>query len=79
MPDISMCSNYNCPLRRNCYRYLAVPSDYGFQTYSDFNPEGHSCEAFWDAEGRHTDPFLIAEQRNIKLYDGWYKNTRSKK
>jgi hypothetical protein len=36
MPDITMCSNNECPLKENCYRFKAIPSDW--QSYSSFNP-----------------------------------------
>ena len=32
MPDITMCTG-NCPVKENCYRYMAEPNKYG-QTYS---------------------------------------------
>ncbi len=32
MPDISMCTGGNCPLRLNCYRYTAKPEPLG-QSY----------------------------------------------
>ena len=32
MPDIAMCTG-NCPVKENCYRYMAEPNKYG-QTYS---------------------------------------------
>lgn len=38
MPDIAMCKNDECKLKRDCYRYLAIPNEH-VQTYSDFNPE----------------------------------------
>ena len=27
MPDISMCSGFECPLRETCYRYTAKPDE----------------------------------------------------
>ena len=36
MPDITMCSNRECPLRSGCYRYRAVPNG-DWQSYSGFN------------------------------------------
>ena len=30
--DITMCTG-NCPIKENCYRYMAKPNDY-WQTYS---------------------------------------------
>ena len=35
MPDITMCLNTECPLRKECYRYMAIPSAYK-QSYADF-------------------------------------------
>ena len=32
MPDITLCTG-NCPVKENCYRYMATPNPYG-QTYS---------------------------------------------
>jgi hypothetical protein len=28
MPDISMCTNEECPLKESCYRYNATPSEF---------------------------------------------------
>lgn len=28
MPDITMCSDWTCPMRRGCYRYRAIPNPY---------------------------------------------------
>ena len=76
MPDISMCANFNCPLRKNCYRYRAIPSD-GYQAYADFTPNGKECDGFWSAKGRACEPVDVAEERNKKLYNLW--NKRSEK
>jgi len=35
MPDITMCKNESCPLKINCYRYMAKPNP-DRQTYADF-------------------------------------------
>ena len=35
MPDIALCTNELCPLRNECYRALAKPSEY-LQSYSRF-------------------------------------------
>lgn len=35
MPDITMCTNDECPLRESCYRYMAKPSEY-MQSYAVF-------------------------------------------
>jgi len=46
MPDITMCSGEECPLKESCYRYTAKPSRY--QSYF-FEPpiEDGECNYFW--------------------------------
>ena len=34
MQDITMCENRRCPLKGNCYRFLAIPQEY--QSYAIF-------------------------------------------
>lgn len=48
MPDISMCANKDCPLKENCYRFTAKPSEY--QSYAEFqiDDESGECSGFWD-------------------------------
>jgi len=48
--DITKCSSRECPLRKTCYRFTALP-DYYMQSYSKF--EYHlkngevKCEFYW--------------------------------
>lgn len=35
MPDITLCDNYECPLRERCYRYRAIPSEF-WQSFAHF-------------------------------------------
>lgn len=35
MPDITMCVGTGCPLRENCYRYMAEPNGWR-QSFADF-------------------------------------------
>lgn len=50
MPDISLCNNFTCPLRNNCYRATSVPSEY-MQSYAVFNLNADgTCNWFWDNE-----------------------------
>jgi len=47
MPDIAMCNGDDCPVKENCWRYMA-PAD-RWQSYfaaPPCNEEG--CEYFWD-------------------------------
>lgn len=46
MPDITMCTGEGCPLKDECYRYKARPSDYR-QVYFERPPNrGNKCEYF---------------------------------
>jgi len=51
MPDITMCTNEDCPYSTICYRAICEPSEYS-QSYSDFKPvmrEGlFHCDYFMD-------------------------------
>ena len=43
MPDISMCQNEKCLMKKTCYRFTAVPSIR--QVYADFKPDANGkCE-----------------------------------
>lgn len=35
MPDLTLCQNNSCPMKKNCYRYMAEPDPY-MQSYSEF-------------------------------------------
>lgn len=43
MPDITMCTNEECPHKEECYRFKATPSEY--QSYGTFEPDKNGeCE-----------------------------------
>ena len=42
MPDISMCKNKTCKVRKKCYRYMATPTPQ-WQAYADFDQQRDSC------------------------------------
>ena len=49
MPDITMCTGCDCPLKEKCYRFKAKP--WAYQGYF-LNPpyqEG-KCEHFWELD-----------------------------
>lgn len=47
MPDIAMCSTNECPIRRCCYRSMAVPDMY--QSITKFyNKEKDVCDYFME-------------------------------
>ena len=46
MPDISMCTNDKCFMRKSCYRFMAEPNRYS-QSYIEFKPdENGQCDEF---------------------------------
>jgi len=39
MPEMIMCKNKKCVLRKHCYRFMAIPKNYsGGQSYEYFKP-----------------------------------------
>lgn len=46
MPDISMCINEDCTLKKSCYRYTANPNEF-WQVYGDFKQEKGECYHYW--------------------------------
>jgi hypothetical protein len=55
MPDITMCSGTNCPLKETCYRYTATPSEF-MQSYFVNPPikEDETCDYYWKIESPKT-------------------------
>ncbi len=51
MPDISMCSGGDCPLKHSCYRHTATPSEFR-QTYFTNPPvkEDSTCNYYWETK-----------------------------
>ena len=62
MPDITMCNNYDCELKNNCYRFKAKP-DYFKQSYQRFEPK------FDEALDEIECDFYIKKRENEEL---WY-------
>ena len=58
MPDISKCTDINCPLSKKCYRFTSLPSKY-MQTYFSSSPFGEdkkdNCRYFWDNKTYQND------------------------
>lgn len=47
-----MCVGENCPLKKDCYRYRAIP--HVRQKYFTIPPlEGNDCRFFWQLENEH--------------------------
>lgn len=53
MPDIAMCENKECPLKLDCYRFMAKPASY--QYYALFEPVGKECEGFIQVRKKITE------------------------
>lgn len=41
MPDITMCKRYDCPARKECYRFMAKPGPY--QSYAEWDWKWDLC------------------------------------
>ena len=47
MPDITMCNDKKCKVRKTCYRFMAEPSE--MQSY--FSPrKSKECKHYWECE-----------------------------
>jgi hypothetical protein len=56
MIDITMCLNEDCPIKKKCYRYMAVPNQR--QSVAMFTPinrlvSGVECDYFYTIESYH--------------------------
>ena len=50
MPDITMCSGLNCPLKETCYRFKAMTTVYGQSYFSKPPNKEDECEYYWDVK-----------------------------
>lgn len=58
MPDITLCVSENCPIRNDCYRNQAEPSDW--QSFCDFYKDDEKdCDLFMKM---YTKPSQPAEE-----------------
>ena len=67
MADITMCNDYSCPLKENCYRYTATANEH-YQMYLTSSPwlyhdeDGQKvvkCKYFWDNINQNQDEHSI--------------------
>lgn len=56
MPDITMCTGKDCPLKDDCYRYTAFPNLYYQSYFRDPPYKDGECNHFWNNEGRRNTP-----------------------
>lgn len=65
MPDVSMCVGGDCPLKKDCYRYRAIP--YIRQNFFTIPPrEGKECKYFWQLEKGHKIRCMDEIKENIE-------------
>lgn len=56
MPDISMCTDMNCPVRQNCYRFMATPNP-DRQSYVLVKSNGYEpCDIYWPMSKTFVNP-----------------------
>jgi hypothetical protein len=48
MPDITMCSGADCPLKETCYRFKAMANIYGQAYFSKPPYIDKACEYYWE-------------------------------
>ncbi len=50
MPDITMCSGGDCPLKETCYRYKATPSEFSQSYFIEvpYDQEYEACGHYWE-------------------------------
>lgn len=46
MPDITMCSGGDCPLKETCYRYKAIPNELRQSFFSHPPYKGNECDHY---------------------------------
>lgn len=44
VPDLTLCPGKNCPIKDNCYRYRAIPSEYLQSYYTEPPFVGNECD-----------------------------------
>ena len=82
MPDISMCSGEGCPMREQCYRYTAKPSEW--QSYFGRPPikEDGTCDYFArDDRSRQTSALEEREKREEEFqaeHARWHSEAATK-
>ena len=49
MADITKCKGGDCPLKKKCYRYIALSSDYCQSYFKDipYNYDKKECLDYW--------------------------------
>lgn len=63
MPDITMCSDSECPSRESCYRFTAKANEYR-QAYADFKHDADGkCSFFIEAKAKSQIRRLEAQTR----------------
>lgn len=52
MPDISMCSGKDCPLKETCYRYTARPCEFwqSWFTNPPIEKDSKECNYYWETD-----------------------------
>lgn len=66
MPDITLCTDQQCPLRQSCMRFVAKPDKY--QSYFMGSPSrGDQCPEYWPVKSLTTPTNKRSQLRKRKL------------
>lgn len=49
MADIAKCVGKNCKVKKSCYRFTAIPSEY-WQSYIMPQVKDGKCDMYWENE-----------------------------
>lgn len=74
MPDITMCKDEKCPLKKSCYRHEAEADEY-WQSFFSESPRllDDSCEYYWPP--RWSEVFRLENQiKKFRLFERWEKS-----
>jgi hypothetical protein len=75
MPDITMCENKNCTLRKSCFRFTAIPTKVQ-QSYCNFVQDEYDyCEYFMD---NGSNLMKIEKIKNLEISKTRYRKDISK-
>lgn len=53
MPDITMCNDEKCPKRKECYSFMAIPSEYRQSYFAKSPRKNDKCEYFYPIQKWH--------------------------
>ena len=47
MADITKCKGANCPMKQNCYRYIAKEDEFYQAYFTEVPLKNNECDMYW--------------------------------